>query len=858
MIRRDDAFWEGKLRVFLHDPPDKALDVPGHEERATAAIRAVGLVPLREERKLPDASAAAMTRTPVPGLMRGGPGGRLAVVEANDAYFKHPLWGTARRFDLPKPFDPETLKKFATLPPARKFVAVWWHLDREGYFPPARGLPADTRVPDHSVLDHCDLAAALHEGEGVCALVTYKTSSPQSFLLDARKLGDLWGASNFLSHVAAHALKPVVQAYGPTAVLFPALRGNPLAGYYLGRWFGTDLEGAPPDEGSVNFAALPHAFTALVRFEEVGDLFRQIDESVAGFFRSTLEKLAATLLNDGANERFGREADEWVAQLEAALPRRCAVVQFPTQALSQLPFLGELPADLVGRLNTLDELAEMAGIQAPLGGVAHYTRHYHLTEFLAANLLANAPRDAAAAVEVVAGVVEDSKKCTTCFLNRAVVRRGDLNERFPNVLGEDERLCAPCFVKRAFRKLFGRFRATTATELVNAELFGAIRALPRNHSLRVVRRENPQLVLDDFFLDERVERPRGKLLEAFQKHKIDPAEARGQWNERLGRLREDPGVRKYWALLKMDGDDMGKTLRGDALPTADAFVHDSLLDPHHQNYVGDEAARHLRRLQPPLTPTHQVSFSAALTHFASTVVPGVVERHGGRLIYSGGDDVLAAFRVAEAVPAALELHREFARDFHDGQGGQRGADFHLGVGSKATMSGCVVVAYHKQPLVDVLEAATAGEHAAKEAPGKDCLVLTWLKHSGQTERVPVPFGGALEELWGLAERVVAAGLSRAFFHQLAATVDALAWSDKAFLEEAGRVLRRRLDQEGGLARREKDELARQVLGGLGRLLGAYRARNFEEQPAKLVLSALALAFELLYRDARSGEGGGAE
>ena len=63
--------WERLLLAFLHDPPDKALDVRGHEQRAaryaTAALgREVDSAAIKDAARAADPLAAAAERLPMP------------------------------------------------------------------------------------------------------------------------------------------------------------------------------------------------------------------------------------------------------------------------------------------------------------------------------------------------------------------------------------------------------------------------------------------------------------------------------------------------------------------------------------------------------------------------------------------------------------------------------------------------------------------------------------------------------------------------------------------------------------------------------------------------------------------------
>ena len=69
--------WEDLLLVYLHDPPDKALDIRGHEGRAakyaTSALgREVSVQELHGGSRLPDQLASIVERLPMPTAGRGG------------------------------------------------------------------------------------------------------------------------------------------------------------------------------------------------------------------------------------------------------------------------------------------------------------------------------------------------------------------------------------------------------------------------------------------------------------------------------------------------------------------------------------------------------------------------------------------------------------------------------------------------------------------------------------------------------------------------------------------------------------------------------------------------------------------
>lgn len=136
---------------------------------------------------------------------------------------------------------------------------------------------------------------------------------------------------------------------------------------------------------------------------------------------------------------------------------------------------------------------------------------------------------------------------------------------------------------------------------------------------------------------------------------------------------------KYRAVLMMDGDKMGETLS---------------------------------KFQ---TQAEHQDFSRKLKAFAGGV-QAVVEVHGGKLIYAGGDDVLAVLPATRALACARDLRDAFCA--------QVGGDVSAGLAVGST----------KVPLQLIIEAARQAEHRAKHDYGRSALALTVLKRSGEELR----------------------------------------------------------------------------------------------------------------------------
>ena len=129
----------------------------------------------------------------------------------------------------------------------------------------------------------------------------------------------------------------------------------------------------------------------------------------------------------------------------------------------------------------------------------------------------------------------------------------------------------------------------------------------------------------------------------------------------------DPRV----AVLALDADRLGRLVLGD--PDRIGATWGDVLHP--------DVARQLREARPDdclqwaidagwprllgrprhMGPALHAFITRALAVFANTIVPWVVEReYGGRLIYAGGDDVLAIAPAQDALPLAARLQQLFS------------------------------------------------------------------------------------------------------------------------------------------------------------------------------------------------------
>lgn len=184
----------------------------------------------------------------------------------------------------------------------------------------------------------------------------------------------------------------------------------------------------------------------------------------------------------------------------------------------------------------------------------------------------------------------------------------------------------------------------------------------------------------------------------------------------------------WYVLAAGDGDDMSEWLKGKKLGNYRHYIPSDLSAPEQVQDSFDKFLDEKKRMGPS---THS-ALSRALLDFSNQLVPYLTEqRYAGRLIYSGGDDVLAytnlwewdnwLWDIRQCFQGGKDPHNEFnnAGDYWRWQTNQPkpanvSARPLFTMGSTATISFGIVIAHHSVPLAIALEKLWEAEAAAKD------------------------------------------------------------------------------------------------------------------------------------------------
>ena len=779
-----------KLQAFLHDPPDKPfILMTGEYHEARADELADKYRVTRMEESAPDHIASAMERSFLPaGASRSK---ELQVKYLEDPCIIHPLSG--RKFQKAeelKGLDKEIFKRAvnAAMDEAwahsvdddkKRFLYLWRNLlpliqkntqDQDALatqlWPYA---PADTRIPDHSIFEHLRIASACvgstYENKMMlnnCSLFLFTIGPVQSFIAQARKAQDLYWGSYILSYLCWKAIELVCEEYGPDSIIFPDINGQPLADHWLEQTQKIDVVAS--NAGLVALPSIPNRFMAILpckNKEKLALLGKSLENAVKSNFKD-IGEAALGLLSNADVDIFRRQIDQFIQIYWAAYPwpdddgekKAWKILLNDCRPYFDAPQYGEM-------LTILEFAAEKGEYPLNIGNL--YGMMHTLTE------KALASRKNCREFEQAA---EAGRKCSLCGERNIVVYRQspkeeerklsdaylvnnklftekaailDSNDRLPiKYLQPGEGLCAVCFAKRTagkyFQNLFGEeafkveFPSTAAIAASNVWHEESKRPYLNMLKDEIDKDFEDEKLFDKKPYTEKSEKER-EIIREFEKYVKDE-----KYAERK-KLRITP----YYALMMLDGDQMGKWLSGMMGPEYQQIYHPAvwanLPDEFKQNLVG-------KRRQ--MTPAIHGAISQSLKNYALKLVSRIVEeKHHGKVVYAGGDDVMAMVSLDHLLDTMLELRGAFSGHIYIIDENYRvdfarevsgfaniGDKLIMTMGPTASASMGVCIAHCKTPLKTVLDTARRMEKLAKDKGGRNAFAIAALRHSGQgTETV---------------------------------------------------------------------------------------------------------------------------
>ncbi len=779
------------LVAWLHDPPDKPLRIRGHEARAARYLSAAlsdTVSPEEIRRHEGDHRASATERLPVPHWQAAD---QQTLIGPDQMLIHHPLSTAANDacgITLPQDVDEDeitdTIHRLIEQidSTADRFWILWRFLPE--YLEHRRSgftlLPADTRIPDHSIWQHLDTTAAMHVAYGgrqAPAFLSFSVGPVQSFIASARSVRDLWSGSMILSWLVMQAMVPILEQCGPAAIVYPGIRGNPLLDLWLRRRGALRERVTVPSRAARKIPCLPNRFLALVPGTEASALAEQIESAGRAAWTALADRVHARLAKrlQALDPQWDRH---WRRPIEDQFDFRAFVLPWeeaPDETLAGLLAGKPAFADAFPETERVRGLADaIPEPDRPRGQGRVVGQWQHRLELLGRISEADKsvrPTPRPAAIEVgervppMCGLTGTTEQIGPPRLADAADFWDEATEelQFGGVrLRPGERLGPVALTKR----FSGPLHFAEALEFEDArELrFDDTATIAAAQWLKAARQADPGF-RESFEAARRDGTWSGQWLHQTERDGDDDDCPR-ELAQAIGRLRrrdEFSAPPSYYAVLVMDGDELGKWLQGRKSPKVSELIHPNLRD-YFEHHAGSPPGLDAPR---PVTPAFHASLSQALSNFALHFVPEIVRRHDGTLIYAGGDDVLALLPTATALECAAELYQTYRKEWVR----DRNGIVRMLMGSRATLSAGIAVVHYKDDLRRALERARSAEKAAKQS-GRDVLQIAAARRSGEASSAlcPWPFLSVVQS-WVRAFQM---GASDRWSYQLRRMVDTLA------------------------------------------------------------------------------------
>ncbi len=778
----DTSYWNNKFAAWWHDPIDKVFDIQKHEAHAAAYLQIFGLDrPNDEFWKMADAIAAGFERGQVPSYSpdhnKNG-----AVDFVSLPVITHPTSGKDNLLKITSDggLNPDAihaatsdfLKKLIGMEAGHNDFAGQFRED-EGRFAMSRLLytqlvlrfmlsernvgglgalwhrmPADSRFPDHSIWQHNALCSALYsciemagKPENV-GLMVFSITPVQGFIARARKMRDFWTGSVLLSWMAFEGLRWVIENLGADHILYPSLIDQPLINAYLEKEWNVSGQFKPAMWASQpsEIASLPNKFLFLIPFEKAEEIAGEIKSAITEQWKNIAQTTFSYLTDqkdlkgeekNNLGKMFERQTSHfWDYQWAAARLADQTNKEELTKLLDENAFSQQF-----SYLDAIRPILEKKGypVKNTSRGILYSTSHNLVQAALAAEKLRKSVKrreesgekcQMCGEFEVLYGSdwngekASDYKEHIKAFWNK-FTKDDDFNE--------NERLCAMCFIKRYAPRVLKKEPA----HILNS-IFGDADSFP----------STTEMALRPYFSRHKIKDAKKRKAIAQNLHE-DGEKAQGE------KIKE---MEKYYAILMMDGDNMGKLINGEAIASGwHGIMHPQIVDRLRQKtfdplyrqqwekiYTNDELNKRL------VTPAIHAAISEALGDFAIYGVEPIIAKYDGRLIYAGGDDVCAFLPAQNALSAAREIEEYYTSAFrfinpdrvsealkNEWRMRPGKLSVNLGTGENISISAAILICHHKEGLTQMIaHAQTLLKKEAKEKANRNACALELRKRHG--------------------------------------------------------------------------------------------------------------------------------
>ncbi|WP_353686782.1 type III-B CRISPR-associated protein Cas10/Cmr2 [Thermodesulfovibrio sp. 3462-1] len=798
------SWYNDFLKKFFHDPVDKPFDIPTHERRVKEYAEIFGVSGI-EEGKYSDQIASCMERSSLPKSKK------LTEIRHPLSDEKIKVEGIEFEQAIKKIREilEEIVKEYKFVEDEKKSLLIWRNLLEEliektdenlKKFIPL--LPAYTRFPDHSIWEHLKISTAINavflrektqESKGQNNSLFLFTIGPvQSFISQARKTQDFFMGSFMLSYLTFVAMKNVIEKYGPTSIIYPDLYRQPFMDWYLENEKVKWLSIKNPHLKDIALPTIPNRFVAIIQttdeteIKNLANEMRQAIKDEITAARDTIFKELKISLNDSQKNIVYNQLSDFPQIYWVAIPWRKGDRDLGIIEVLEKDEKGEdkkvkkfYKEDLKDfftdeKLKNWQELWDFGkdkGEYEPNIGFLYQLLYTALEKSMGARKNLREFRQNP----------EAGRKCSVCGERNVVFfwesKNKDKFKRYnpdaldltkkisEKYLSDGEGLCSLCLLKRTFdihlkekvSDAFKDFSFPSTAEVASADFKEKAIENAKDEFYKFVKRFH-ELAKKDYLKVKPLPKLENKITENLEGswfYEENYTEKEGidintkeieELKEKLKKITdkvEKPSP--YYAILYLDGDNMGRWLSGELLPEIQHAYNSEVWER-----LPEEFKKELEKYVPKkiLTPAIHSAISTALRNYAIEFVKKIVEKeHLGKLIYAGGDDVLAFVNLRDLFDVMEKLRWAFSGQIKFENGNievdmsntsgfvLKDGVYYLTMGKKATCSMGVVIAHYKEPLKIVIDKVfEMKKEAKKEEKNKFAILL--MKRSGE-ERIGI-------------------------------------------------------------------------------------------------------------------------
>ncbi|MFH1491561.1 MAG: type III-B CRISPR-associated protein Cas10/Cmr2, partial [Pseudomonadota bacterium] len=599
----DTGYWERKFIAYMHDPLDKIFQIQGHGERAAQFLDKYGLQkPNDEFWKKADVIAAGFERGQLPSYS-ADPNKNGAVDFVKNPVITHPTSKKDQlRISMPDT-NGETAKQINEK--LLQFIEkeIGMKAGQGGYSDQFKGeedlfavarflythlvlrfklaennvaglgalwhrIPADSRFPDHSIWQHNALCSALCScielagKDSEVGMMVFSITPVQQFISKARKLRDYWTGSVLLSWLAFEGMRWIIENLGPDHILYPSLIDQPLINEYLKK------DWKVPQDGFLNpprdIASFPNKFLFLIPMNKAEDIAGDIKNHILsawqglhGKIYGTCTSMMGSFLSDAekayVKEIFERQNKwfwdlQWAASYLASKDDRSEVEKLLPESAYRNPF------DILDRFNKIIEdkdYYEKSG-----RGVLYSVSHSLIQSALAVSKIR----------KTVTRRQETGEKCHLCgefevlhhkkYVGdikakeykdnsndfwKELKRRWDGDEKYTLGfnLNENEKLCSICLTKRMACESIGGDKK----HILRSIFEGKKKGFPSTTDVALISYFEREEKRKNISIPEEERKKKAQAIHEKADDKTDNHD-------------------RYFAILFMDGDNMGQLVNG--------------------------------------------------------------------------------------------------------------------------------------------------------------------------------------------------------------------------------------------------------------------------------------------------------